>query len=734
MTAPCLAIAAAGGGYEFRNVAIGGGGFVSGLVFHPGQAGLVYARTDVGGAYRWDVSARRWIALTDWIGADDVNLTGIESLAVDPSDSSRVYLAAGTYTFEQAGNGAILRSRDRGATFERSDLPFKLGANELGRGNGERLAVDPNDGRVLFFGSRGDGLWRSADQGASWSRVESFPAVATSQAATAENSWRRQPIGIVFVAFEPASGRRGEPTPTLYAGVSTRETSLFVSRDGGKIWNPVAGQPTGLRPNHMVRGADGIWYLSYGDEPGPDNMRNGAVWKYSPENGAWTEITPAPQSSDTQKDGFGWGAVAVDAQNPKLLLASTFCRYGPHDDIFRSSDGGRSWAPLFDRSRFDHSSNMWTREHSPHWIADVEIDPHDSDHALFVTGYGIWGTRNLRAADRNGSVDWQFDNAGLEETVALGLISPPRGAPLLSAMGDLDGFRHDDLSSVPLQFATPPRFHNSESIAYAGTAPQVIVRSGRIRDHRDEIRAAYSTDGGKSWAAFASEPPNSDGGGHITVSADGKWVVWKPDKSGAWRTSDFGKQWQPVQGLPQPLDVEADRVDPRRFYAFDGASGSFYVSDDGGARFVAAKAGMQRADGGWFRPEIRPSPDAAGVVYLAAAGQGLLRWSAGKLEKLPGVEAAHSLGFGKAARGRKTSALFLAGRVGGRQGLFRSDDGGRSWARIDDDTHRYGRISHVTGDPRVYGRVYFAASGRGVIYGEPRAATSRSTPAAKTVE
>src|SRR5579883_1931819 len=181
--------------YRWRNVAIGGGGFVSGLVFHPSEKGLLFARTDIGGAYRWDASSARWTSLTDWIGAADVNLLGIDSLALDPSDANRVYLAAGTYTAGFAPNGAILRSDDRGRTFARSDLPFKLGANELGRGNGERLAVDPHDGRVLFFGSRDAGLWRSQDRGASWRRVAGFPDAATSTGASAANAWRRQAIG-----------------------------------------------------------------------------------------------------------------------------------------------------------------------------------------------------------------------------------------------------------------------------------------------------------------------------------------------------------------------------------------------------------------------------------------------------------------------------------------------------------------------------------------------------------
>src|SRR5690606_21783914 len=243
--------------YRWQNVAIGGGGFVTGIEFHPAEPGLAYARTDVGGAYRRDAASARWVPLTDWIGHADANLMGIESVALDPSDPERVYLAAGTYTHERAGNGAILRSADRGATFQRSDLPFKLGGNELGRGNGERLAVDPNDGRVLFLGSRAHGLWRSGDRGASWARVEAFPRRAPSPSAMASTGGRRRSIGFVFVVFDPASGQPGSPTPVVSAGVSSREGGLFRSSDGGRRWEAVPGQPGGLRPNHMVRDARG---------------------------------------------------------------------------------------------------------------------------------------------------------------------------------------------------------------------------------------------------------------------------------------------------------------------------------------------------------------------------------------------------------------------------------------------------------------------------------------------
>ena len=706
--------------YVWRNVAVGGGGFVTGLVMHPSERGLAYARTDVGGAYRWDAAARRWIPLTDGFGQADANLAGIESVAVDPSDPQRVYLAAGTYTHERAGNGAILRSADRGASFQRSDLPFKLGANELARGNGERLAVDPNDGRVLFFGSRANGLWRSEDQGARWKRVDGFPALATSESAGASN-WRQQAIGIVFVAFDPASGSPGAPTPVLYAGVSSREGGLFRSDDAGRSWKAVPGQPTGLRPNHMVRDARGDFLLSYGDEPGPDQMRDGAVWRWSPASGQWSDITPAAQSSDTRGDGFGWGAVAVDASNPDVIVATTFNRWAPGDDIYRSTDGGRSWKPVFARSEFDHSAAPWTAQSKPHWLADIEIDPHDPDRVLFVTGYGLWASRDMTALDRGGKVHWAFDVAGLEETVPLDLVSPPQGAPLVSGLGDIDGFRHDDLERATVQFQAPPRYSNTESLDYAGQQPQLLVRSGHLHGTDPAlVRAAYSRDGGSSWTAFVEEPQGEGAGhgaGRIAIAADGGRVIWQTREGAHWITDNFGGRWQKVRGLPPGAVVAADRVTPALWYGFDPVSGDLFLSGDGGVAFEKADAGVG-AIGDWFRGELLPAPQGS-VVYFAASWKGLLRWGEGRLVRLAGIDNAHAVGLGASRPGSDKPTLFVSGEVGGVQGLYRSEDDGRRWVRIDDPQHRFGSVRMLTGDARAFGRVYLATGGRGIIYGEP---------------
>ena len=54
-----------------------------------------------------------------------------------------------------------------------------MGGNDNGRGMGERLAVDPNNNSILLFGSRANGLYKSTDSAAHWTKVASFPTQAT---------------------------------------------------------------------------------------------------------------------------------------------------------------------------------------------------------------------------------------------------------------------------------------------------------------------------------------------------------------------------------------------------------------------------------------------------------------------------------------------------------------------------------------------------------------------------
>jgi photosystem II stability/assembly factor-like uncharacterized protein len=705
--------------YLWRNAVIGGGGFVTGLITHPRAKNLIYARTDVGGAYRWDENAQRWIPITDSFGLAD--FTGIESLALDPNDTNRVYLAAGIYEFTRS---AIFRSDDQGRTWQRTDVPFKMGGNETGRFNGERLVVSPSDGNILFFGSRRDGLWKSTDRGASWNPVANFPNIAApAPSANMPRRFFNRSVGIVCVLFD------GQ---TIYAAVSATGTNFFYSIDGGDHWQPVPGQPIGLRPNHVVLAADGMLYLSYGKEPGPNQMTDGAVWKFDPAAKswtAWTDITPLKSPEDGQP--FGYGTVAVDAQNPAVLLTSTFCRWKQHDEIFRSTNAGASWSPLFAAATWDFSRAPYAGGIKPHWIGSIVIDPLDSNRAWFTTGYGVWNCTNLTAADSGAPVHWNFSDDGFEETVPLALASPSAGAHLLSGVGDIDGFLHDDLDSSPPQGSyAGPHFTSTEDLAFATGHPQIVVRSGSPRTNNFHV--ALSSDGGKNWRLLTSEPSPDAPGGALAISSDGRTIVVTKRRSAPEFTTDTGKSWNKCDGLAPDVRPIADGVNASRFYAFDQNIGTIYTSTNGATSFLPMKFTLPftptpRGQGGFGVPDatLSTTPGSEGDLWLACGTNGLWHSTdAGQsFVKIENVTAALAFGCGKAAPQEKSPALFLFGSVASQMGIFRSDDGGLIWLRLNDDDHQFGWITRLTGDPRVFGRVYLATSGRGVIYGEPRVAS-----------
>ncbi len=171
---------------------VAAGGYSLGIVYHPSVQGLAYARTDVGGAYRRDPGSSTWVPLNDDLNRDNAQFMGVESLAVDTNNSQKLYLATGMYLPSWGRTAALLRSSDRGATRQRTELPFRLGGNSDGRGTGDRLQLDPHLGRILFLGTNQDGLYKSTDSGVTWNKVTPFSPTATT-----------------FVLFERSNGFPG---------------------------------------------------------------------------------------------------------------------------------------------------------------------------------------------------------------------------------------------------------------------------------------------------------------------------------------------------------------------------------------------------------------------------------------------------------------------------------------------------------------------------------------------
>ena len=104
-----------GGVYRtWKNVRIDGGGFVTGMIASAAPNGPLYARTDVGGAYRWIPATNTWLPVTDSVDGT----CQVESMAADPTDAQVVYLAS---------SGKIWRSANQGGSWTVAKDPGENG-------------------------------------------------------------------------------------------------------------------------------------------------------------------------------------------------------------------------------------------------------------------------------------------------------------------------------------------------------------------------------------------------------------------------------------------------------------------------------------------------------------------------------------------------------------------------------------------------------------------------------
>ena len=513
--------------YTWRTAVINGGGFVPGIVFNETEADVIYARTDIGGMYRWQEPTQTWKPLLDWVGADQWGYTGVVSVATDPVETNRVYAAVGTYTNDwDPNNGAVLYSDDYGDTWGVAELPFKQGGNMPGRGMGERLAVDPADNAVVYLGApNGNGLWRSTDHGKTWAGVEAFPNPGNF-VQDPNNPYSDDNQGVIWVEFDQ-SGR-------IFVGVADPADPLYVSEDHGQTWAPVPGAAAigsadgnkTIPKQAAIDHVNGHLFIVTSWDPGPYNGgpggsgNGGAIWRLDLADGTWTDITPAYNPAGRIP---GFGGITVDRQRPGTLMAATQNNWGPDEVLFRSTDSGATWETSWDlvsgadgsqqrtdRFTMDHSGSEWltfgnsdegTQYAVKHgWMIDaLSIDPFNSDRIMWGTGATIWGTEQLTTWDAQGPLVGEDEAGnpvalpverftvavraeGVEETAIQDIAA--LGGTVVSAVGDLGGFVQDDLGKAGAQIRNPD-WSSGRSVDFAALNTSIVVGTGDVHGDVD---------------------------------------------------------------------------------------------------------------------------------------------------------------------------------------------------------------------------------------------------------
>ncbi|MCD7708778.1 MAG: endoglucanase [Clostridiales bacterium] len=663
--------------YRYKNLPIPGGGYVTGFVFSGSEKGLLYARTDIGGTYRFDSANESWTSLIDHVTMDDLSETFPIALALDDGHPERLFVVCGDYVSE---GGVLAYSEDFGENFSYHEIPTYVHGNLPGRGTGLRLIVDKENSDRLFFAGQRDGLWTSADRGETWEKMPAMPEghlTLVGQGATASVIF----VGGAGVSTKTADGRRGH--------------SLYFSRDGGKsfepMWEPEDSPDDGVAMPGLVaqRYAMDEKYLyvtfsvmgrnAYAIEDGyscdAGSVIGGRIVRYpllgADGFGQGEEITPKNFGDDVANLDFGFSGISAAKTRPGMLVCSTISKEDG-DCVLRSYDFGQTWELiLYDLSvgkmdfRASYMKPRYNAGHSIiHWLSDIKINPFDEDEAWFNTGTGVFRTKNL-TGDVVTFSDWCD---GIEETVHLNIYSPPAGrVQLIDIVGDLGGFAFCDLDEPcdnSFDDADGNRYITCINADYSDENPDFVVvtprgnwkgfTKGGLIISRDQCKTfdrapmPFGISDKLDEALHRIETPNVNSG-WAAVSPDCKNIVWSVahwidlpadmviasvDGGKNFSLAKIYKLEENGSGEAQKNDggfkVFSDRTDSKKFYGF-GDHSDFYVSEDGGKTYHQRT--LATDDGSAFpeinfakidcanKTEVRGECGRSGIFY-AALGEG----------------------------------------------------------------------------------------------------------------
>lgn len=672
--------------YQWGQLPIGGGGYVTGIVIHPKDKNIMYIRTDVGGAYRWNADNKSWVQMLDWIGPNEVNLVGVDGMAIDPNDPDRIYLAMGK---DAGGQGGIYRSENRGKTWKKLMDARYAGNGRSDRWTGECIAVDPNNSQIIYAGTRTNGLWRSTDEGVGWKKVAGIPDGYTGT----------NPVGIRSIVFDPAV-KSGGKSSTLY--VSVPETGIYESTDGGESFSLMPASPN--HPNRL-QVADRELFVTH--------TAGVSLWS----GGQWYDITPADGRNKN------YVALAVDELNDNKLVVAQ--RYGSfYNPVFRSDDKGKTWKQINSTAKLHVTVPWWNKKRFSSATSCMAFVPGGEGALYYTDWFGVWYTPDVWS----GTADWYTLEEGHEETVVVAMLAPPTGALVYSGMADNFGFAHRTLDTYPDKRLYD--LNEGFSIAVCEEHPENIAVLGAKSWDGNSTSLATSPDHGSTWTN--RNLPAGSTLGRIAISAsDPDNMVYVAGGGSVYYTRDRGNSWATGQGAPagtvEKTDIwnkefvlASDRMEGNIFYLLDRKHGKLYTSSDGGGSWQVRDSRNLPDD----LPRIVhvvPVPGNRAALWISCDDKGLWKTSDGgkTFSRIYSFDVARFFSWGAAAPGNKFPTAYCYGKLRGQWGLYRSTDMGENWMRINDDEHQFlGHVAAIAADRQTFGQIYIGTGGNGIFYGQ----------------
>jgi photosystem II stability/assembly factor-like uncharacterized protein len=551
----------------------------------------------------------------------------------------------------------FLKSSDRGRTWQN----IVYGLNNLWQfftDKTQRFSLDMSvtDKRVMFFASRGDGVYKSTDQGWSWTKI----------------SVSKRDARISLVAISPHSSDR-------VLAVSATD-GLYGTTDGGATWSPVLVTETPITAVAYAPDRDGV--VIVGDDEG--------MLRLSADDGATWRTT---RLADV-------GQIRSIAISPTFSSDGTIIVGTALSGVYKSTDGG-SWFAVKNVGLADTS------------ISSVVFSPaYATDASIWVS---TWSGGVFASCDRGES--WTHSSVGLTRNTQkyeARYAKRPHFGRVVAAQGDatdqgrtlflagFDGFfcstnggrTWSELETLPstlaISVAVSPDFARDSSVAAT-----TYINGAYISEDRGDTWIAINK--GLEERGFMQQKPDRIArlfGIAFSPAYASDQCLLCSNWTYFLQSTTRGRQWirRSLSSEKLPLQQFVMCVSPA--YGRDGTIffgnrfGEIWKSVDGGATFsIASKLGGQiRAFA------ISPSFGTDDTIFAAAATSpddiyvsldGGVTWS----PTGPGSETLTHLAISP------TFGIDHTLFAGTRRGIFVTRDAGSTWSRVEDAA--YGTRSNI---------------------------------------
>jgi photosystem II stability/assembly factor-like uncharacterized protein len=610
------------------------------------QPNVYYMAPNNGGVWKSTDYGHTWKPIFD--GQD----TGsIGALAVSLSDPNIVYVGSGEGLQRpdlSVGDG-MYKSADAGKTW-----------THLGLRDGQQIAsiaVDPKNADRVFVAVLGHpygpnkerGVYRSLDGGKTFTQV----------------LYKDENTGAVQVQFDPHDGN------TLYASLwSARQapwevggsfngptSGLFKSSDGGDSWTQVSG---GL-PDF----SNGLGRIGLGIAPSDSkrmyalvdaNAQHGGLYSSTDGGATWTRVNHEERIWGRGSDFAG---VTVDPKDPETI-------YVANTSTYRSTDGGKNFLAIKGAPGGDDYHTVWINPHNPDNIAlgldqGATISVNHGQtwsswynqptaqfyHVITDNRFPYWvyggqqesGSAAVESRSDDGEIGFrEFHPVGVEE---YGYVAPDPLNPNVIYGGKATRFNwttHDVQDVSPTVLRGKYRFVRTMPLVFSPADPHALYLGSNV--------IFKTVTGGNSWevispdltrktwempaviAAFEGEDPEK--GKHrgvvysIAPSPRSANLIWAGTDDGLIQvTRDGGKKWSDV--TPKELTawskvslLEASHFDANTAYAainrfrLDDLRPHVYRTHDGGASW---KEGVNGLPENAVVNAVREDPERKGLLY-----------------------------------------------------------------------------------------------------------------------